>query len=176
MNEPGLDACLKTQREIRLGELGASEGASMLRETLSLSLAVGEEGDVAAKRGWPDQRGRPNCGTKDNGATPKSGAAGKDYMKLGELLVAAGLISEKEVDIALDIANANNKMIGEVLTEHCWIEEDVLGQALTMQTEARNHQISFSEVVERLRSQVTTGTYPIQEAKQKSDRRTSSKT
>jgi hypothetical protein len=155
MNEPGLDAALKTQREIRLGHLDAPEGAIKLRETLSLSLSLGDSDN------GHDQSAAEN----DSAAqVPKK----MENMKLGELLVAAGLISEKEVDIALDIATANNKMIGEVLTEHSWIEESVLDQALTMQNEARNHRITYGEVVDRLRSQVTTGTYPVQDAKAKS--------
>jgi len=146
MNEPGLDAALKLQRQIRLGHMAAEEGAIQLRETLLLT---------------PNSYG-DTFETKNDGVKPAT--KGMESMKLGELLVAAGLISEKEVDIALDIATANNKMIGEVLTEHSWIEEDVLNQALTMQNEARNKRMSYHDVVERLRSQVTTGTYPIQEA------------
>jgi len=147
MNEPGLDAALKLQRQIRLGQMAPEEGAIQLRETLLLTpTTFGDE--------FEDKN-------KPNGKTPTKGM---ENMKLGELLVAASLISEKEVDIALDIATANNKMIGEVLTEHSWIEEDVLEQALTMQTEARNKRMTYHDVVERLRSQITTGTYPVQEA------------
>ncbi|MBS1998156.1 MAG: hypothetical protein JSS86_17655, partial [Cyanobacteria bacterium SZAS LIN-2] len=112
----------------------------------------------------PNQRLDLGEDSNGNGGKNRMPTKGMENMKLGELLVAAGLISEKEVDIALDIASANNKMIGEVLTEHSWIEEDVLEQALTMQKEARQNRITYQEVVERLRSQVTTGTYPIQEA------------
>ncbi len=158
MQPPGLDEVLKTQRDIRFGHIDPSEGATKLRETLSLSLPAGVEEDEENGVAAANKNGKVSAGEKQAKKTHEN-------MKLGELLVAAGLISEKEVDIALNIASANNKMIGEVLTEHSWIEEGLLDQALTMQNEARNKRISFSEVVERLRSQVTTGTFPIQEAK-----------
>ena len=158
MQEPGLDAALKMQREIRLGKLDADEGATKLRDAISLAKSA------AAQAGAfdPSEGSESNASGNNGGnGSSQSSATAEGYMKLGELLVAAGLISEKEVDIALDIANANNKMIGEVLTEHNWIEEDVLDKALSMQTEARNKRMSYHDVVERLRSQVQTGAFPM---------------
>jgi len=155
MNEPGLDAALAMQRQIRLGQIDPEIGAAQLRETLSLNKI---ETPLALYTGASKSQ------TSGNGAAKKAPPTNFENMKLGELLVAAGLISEKEVEIALDIASANNKMIGEVLTEHSWIEEAILEQALDMQKDARNKLITYQEVVERLRSQVTTGTFPIQEA------------
>jgi hypothetical protein len=160
MNEPGLDAALKMQREIRLGHLDAEEGAIKLRETLSLTLPGSGE-DSSFGRALNTQARSGNGGPD---SASQASFKGMENMKLGELLVAAGLISEKEIDVALDIATANNKMIGEVLTEHSWIEEAVLDQALSMQNDARNKLMSYSEVIERLRSQVTTGTFPVLEA------------
>ena len=173
IDESGLDTALKMQREIRLGHIDAGEGAVRLRDALAEITAAAAAGfggiysaDMGASENGDDDGNNGGTGS----GTPKKSRAAElpmkdiETMKLGELLVAAGLISEKEVDIALDIAIANNKMIGEVLTEHSWIEEDVLDQALSMQNEARNKRMSYHEVVERLRSQVTTGTYPAQEA------------
>ncbi|HNM52041.1 MAG TPA: hypothetical protein PKN86_20140, partial [Candidatus Obscuribacter sp.] len=38
--------------------------------------------------------------------------------RLGDLLTQSGVVKESEMEIAANIAEANNKMIGEVLTEH----------------------------------------------------------
>ncbi|MBU6451829.1 MAG: hypothetical protein KGS72_08640 [Cyanobacteria bacterium REEB67] len=164
MHEPGLDIVLKMQREIRLGHIDAGEGAIRLRTALEEAIKAGGEADDN-EYSFSAMREREEAEKNKNGASKKTDLTNVDSMKLGELLVAAGLISEKEVDIALDIAIANNKMIGEVLTEHSWIEEDILDQALTMQTEARNKRMTYQDVVERLRSQVVTGTYPIHDSK-----------
>ena len=163
MHEPGLDTALKLQREIRLGHIDAGEGAIRLRSALEQACQAASE-----QLTFSGQNSNSNSKSiaDEIAAEKKANQApikNMENMKLGELLVAAGLISEKEVDIALDIAIANNKMIGEVLTEHSWIDEDVLDQALNMQTEARNKRMSYHDVVERLRSQVTTGTFPAQE-------------
>jgi hypothetical protein len=174
MNEGGLDTALKMQREIRLGHLDAGEGATRLRSALELTgntaLDAQQNSFLGLSKEYEEySKNSDGSGSGANGNKPRPSLKDVEVMKLGELLVAAGLISEREVDIALDIAIANNKMVGEVLTEHGWIEEDVLDQALSMQVEARNKRMTYHDAVERLRSQVTTGTFPAQ-----SDEKTSS--
>lgn len=82
-----------------------------------------------------------------------------DSFLLGELLSNAGIIKESEVAIALDIAEANNKMVGEVLTEHGWISDDVLDKALVLQKKARSKEITLDDAVSTLKGQAETGSF-----------------
>lgn len=62
-----------------------------------------------------------------------NGAADPDKIRIGELLVAASLLKSVEVDSAVQIAQANDKMLGEVLIEMGWISEDLLSATLRLQ-------------------------------------------
>lgn len=80
--------------------------------------------------------------------------------RLGDLLTQSGTVRESEMEIAASIAEANNKMIGEVLTEHGWIDEALLDKALTLQKKARAGEISLKKAIESLRDQAQTGQFP----------------
>lgn len=54
-------------------------------------------------------------------------------VRLGELLVEAGVISETELLNALEISLSNEKMIGEVLLEFNWVPDDLLRTSLDLQ-------------------------------------------
>lgn len=82
-----------------------------------------------------------------------------DNFLLGELLVQAGIIKESEVAVALDIAEANNKMIGEVLTEHGWISDHVLDKALALQKKGRSKEITIDDAISTLKGQAETGSF-----------------
>lgn len=62
-----------------------------------------------------------------------NGAQNPDKIRIGELLVAASLLKSVEVDSAVQIAQANDKMLGEVLIEMGWISEDLLSATLRLQ-------------------------------------------
>lgn len=83
-----------------------------------------------------------------------------DRTRLGDLLTLSGVIKESEVEVAASIAEANNKMIGEILTEHGWIDEALLEKALKLQKKARAGEISVADVIESLRDQAQTGGFP----------------
>jgi len=82
-----------------------------------------------------------------------------DNFLLGEMLMQAGIIKESEVAVALNIAEANNKMIGEVLTEHGWISDHVLDKALTLQRKGRAKEITIDNAVSTLKGQAETGSF-----------------
>lgn len=80
--------------------------------------------------------------------------------RLGDLLTQSGVVKESEMEIAANIAEANNKMIGEVLTEHGWIDEALLDKALSVQRKARAGEMSLKKAIETLRDQAQTGQFP----------------
>jgi hypothetical protein len=82
-----------------------------------------------------------------------------DSLLLGELLSHAGILKESEVAVALDIAAANSKMVGEVLTEHGWISDTVLDKALSLQKKARAKEITLDDAVSTLKGQAETGAF-----------------
>ncbi|MFA6213094.1 MAG: hypothetical protein WCT03_21610 [Candidatus Obscuribacterales bacterium] len=82
-----------------------------------------------------------------------------DSFLLGEMLSHAGILKESEVAVALDIAAANSKMVGEVLTEHGWISETVLDKALSLQKKARSKEITLDDAISTLKGQADTGAF-----------------
>ncbi len=82
-----------------------------------------------------------------------------DNLLLGELLSNAGILKDSEVAVALDIAAANSKMVGEVLTEHGWISDTVLDKALSLQKKARSKEISLDDAISTLKGQAETGAF-----------------
>ncbi len=63
--------------------------------------------------------------------TPKKG--GKRYLRLGELLIAAGLLTEEELQEGIALQKGTNKRLGTVLQENGFITESELIEALQMQ-------------------------------------------
>ena len=55
------------------------------------------------------------------------------YMRLGELLIAAGTITQEELDRGLDLQKGTKDRLGDVLIKNQIISEDELIQALQMQ-------------------------------------------
>ena len=55
------------------------------------------------------------------------------YMKLGELLIAAGTITQEELDRGLELQKGSKERLGDVLIEQKIITEEELIQALQMQ-------------------------------------------
>lgn len=68
-------------------------------------------------------------------------------------------MKDSEVAVALDIAAANSKMVGEVLTEHGWISDTVLDKALSLQKRARSKEISLDDAISTLKGQAETGAF-----------------
>ncbi len=90
---------------------------------------------------------------------PNNSIRQTDNLLLGELLSHAGILKESEVAVSLDIAAANSKMVGEVLTEHGWISDNVLDKALSLQKRARAKEITLADAVSTLKGQAETGAF-----------------
>ena len=106
VSQPALDSTLRFQHDIRLGTLDRELGINLIKEA--------------------SQSAKSNT---------ESAAVGKKTYLLGELLALAGAVQRSEIDIALEISLANNKMLGEVLTEHGFIDDRLLEQALEVRPE-----------------------------------------
>lgn len=78
-------------------------------------------------------------------------------VKIGELLVMAEVLSKSDVDAALEMAEANNKMVGEVLTELDWLSEDMLIAALKVQQKVWQKELEQDDAVQILKEVYTTG-------------------
>lgn len=71
-------------------------------------------------------------------------------IKLGEMLVLARLLTPTEVLSAVEMAQANDKMIGEVLIEMGWLSEDLLTATLKLQEMIWKSQLSSSKAADLL--------------------------
>ncbi|MBP3900925.1 MAG: Flp pilus assembly complex ATPase component TadA [Blautia sp.] len=58
---------------------------------------------------------------------------GRRYMRLGELLISAGLLTEEELTRGIALQKGTNKRLGEVLQDNGFITETELVEALQMQ-------------------------------------------
>ena len=58
---------------------------------------------------------------------------GRRYMRLGELLISAGLLTEEELARGIALQKGTNKRLGEVLQDNGFITEAELVEALQMQ-------------------------------------------
>lgn len=67
-------------------------------------------------------------GNKDN-----KKPAGKGYLRLGDLLISAGLITEEQLEEGLRLQKGSGKRLGTVLQENGFITESELIEALQMQ-------------------------------------------
>lgn len=83
--------------------------------------------------------------------------------KLGELLMRAGLLQESEVQAAVGMANANGKLIGEVLQEFDWVSLDTVEAAVVLQGKIRANEICINDAVKVIK-RVHKNKYPLETA------------
>ena len=67
------------------------------------------------------------------GNNEKKQGGGKGYLRLGDLLVSAGLITPEQLSEGLRLQKGSNKRLGTVLQEQGYITETELIEALQMQ-------------------------------------------
>ena len=67
------------------------------------------------------------------GNRDKRQGVGKGYVRMGDLLIAAGLITQEQLEEGLRLQKGTNKRLGAVLQEHGFITESDLIEALQMQ-------------------------------------------
>lgn len=88
----------------------------------------------------------------------KSREKDKHYkIKLGELFVAAEVLSTSDVDAALEMSWANNKMLGEILTDLEWISPEMLLGALRLQQKLWYKEIDLELAVNVVKDMYATG-------------------
>ncbi|MDO5476774.1 MAG: GspE/PulE family protein [Eubacteriales bacterium] len=64
---------------------------------------------------------------------PKKATGTKGYLRLGDLLIAAGMITQEDLEKGLALQKGSNKRLGTILQEHGFITENDLIEALQMQ-------------------------------------------
>ena len=104
-----LQHALRVQERIRKGELTRAQGVTLLRQ-------------VCARNGL-------KVGAKSSSASDKD----KDALRLGDLLVEAGLVKEEDFCEAMEISAYKSKLIGEILVESRLLTKHRLGAALELQ-------------------------------------------
>lgn len=128
ITEPLAARALQIQDEIRKGQCSRSEGLMTFRM---------------------DRMRMQGLKSKDKDKTYK--------IKLGELFVAAEVLSTSDVDAALEMAWANNKMLGEILTELDWISPEMLLGALKLQQKLWSGEIDLDRAVNVVKDMYSTG-------------------
>ncbi len=71
---------------------------------------------------------------------------------IAELLVAANRLRRKEVEVAVEMAEANNKKFSDILMDMNWLEPELLERAISVQSFLRSNRINFGEAIEFLRN------------------------
>ena len=64
---------------------------------------------------------------------PKKTTGTKGYLRLGDLLIAAGMLTQEDLEKGLALQKGTNKRLGTILQEHGFITENDLIEALQMQ-------------------------------------------
>jgi hypothetical protein len=76
-----------------------------------------------------------------------------DEAKLGELIVALGLLNEKSMRLFVETAKEKNLPLGHVLIRDGGLSKSIVGKALRMQCRVRENRITFDQAVAELRSE-----------------------
>jgi len=132
ISSPSLELALSLQKEVRLGQLNLEQAQSRLEKELI-----------------PPVHGNDSNSGPGSASGLSSGSSGQK-IKLGEMLVLARLLTPTEVMSAVDMAQANDKMIGEVLIEMGWLSEDLLTATLKLQEMIWKSQLSAAKAADLL--------------------------
>lgn len=83
---------------------------------------------------------------------PKKGSDQQNNrIKLGELLLMAEIAKISEIESAVDMATANEKLMGEVLVEFGWVDDQMLQVCLKVQQLVWSDQLSIAKATDILR-------------------------
>ncbi len=69
----------------------------------------------------------------------------RQSLRLGELLLASGVVSEQDLMTALELGLANNKPVGQVLVDLRFLDESVISAALDLQKRVVEQTIKLEE-------------------------------
>lgn len=134
INETILAVTLETQIRLRDGEITREEAIACLRE-MSGARPVNQSGTSDSSPGQ---------------AAPKP--LRKTGIRLGELLVLAGTLSEMDVMNALEVSLVKEKQLGKVLVEHGYITEEYCEMALKLQSMIDSGNLDSQQAADSLKS------------------------
>jgi hypothetical protein len=123
-----LQHALRVQERIRKGELTRAQGVTLLRQ-------------VCARNGL--KVGAKSASTDDRN---------KEALRLGDLLVEAGLVKEEDFCEAMEISAYKSKLIGEILVESRLLSKHRLGAALELQRLISMGLVQRNQAIAALRS------------------------
>ena len=177
----GLDA--HSTRRTRLGELLFDAGA-INESRLNTALRIGEftslplgrvltsfnaideifiqlalKTQTSIRRGGLD---RDAAVTRLQGVARPNSAVG--HLKIGELLIRVGILSEAQMIEALGVAESSSKLVGEVMVESGKLSEEVLATALCVQELLDANLIDFggaNALINQVAQAIRTG--PVEE-------------
>ncbi|MCA9802870.1 MAG: hypothetical protein KC777_12940 [Cyanobacteria bacterium HKST-UBA02] len=131
----------------------------------SLSLALELQHDVRAGK---VERGSAVDRLKQEKPEPGGSVSAEDAkkIKVGELLVSASVLSEAEVLSAVQMAKANDKMVGEVLIEMGWLTEELLTVSLRLQEMIWSGGVSAKRASRSLQQICSSGLNPDESLKE----------
>ncbi|MGD9682988.1 MAG: hypothetical protein AB7W16_17505 [Candidatus Obscuribacterales bacterium] len=131
----------------------------------SLSLALELQHDVRAGK---VERGSAVDRLKQEKPEPGASVSAEDAkkIKVGELLVSASVLSEAEVLSAVQMAKANDKMVGEVLIEMGWLTEELLTVSLRLQEMIWSGGVSAKRASRSLQQICSSGLNPDESLKE----------
>ncbi len=73
-----------------------------------------------------------------------------DTIKIGQLLLGAGLLSGADLAEALEIAKESGQLIGRVLVMSGFVSDEQLKAGLSVQEKIRNNQLSLDAGIREL--------------------------
>lgn len=73
-----------------------------------------------------------------------------DTIKIGQLLLGAGLLSGADLAEALEIAKESGQLIGRVLVMSGFVSDEQLKAGLSVQERIRNNQLSLDAGIREL--------------------------
>lgn len=73
-----------------------------------------------------------------------------DTIKIGQLLLGAGLLSGADLAEALEIAKESGQLIGRVLVMSGFVSDEQLKAGLSVQEKIRNNQLSLDDGIRAL--------------------------
>lgn len=73
-----------------------------------------------------------------------------DTIKIGQLLLGAGLLSGADLAEALEIAKESGQLIGRVLVMSGFVSDEQLKAGLSVQERIRNNQLSLDDGIKEL--------------------------
>lgn len=151
-----LKTALDVQTRVRDEMLTRDEALTAIREAGGLEpLAPGEESRVHNGTAVPSLR--------------------KKGIRLGELLVLAGVITESDVMTALEAGLLKQQPLGQALVSQNIVSQDILDGALTLQSEVDEGRLEPLAAAECLTKCHTTGVSPQEAMKDRGSARTPSK-